>query len=132
MGLSEIHMILLGSLGPGPMYRLNPPLIGSAYWVLYCRTTVISNGEYTKNQAYWILTIFVHLNYKTFLETTGLTLISPGYVYDAISIFFTDVVETSSYTPLEKTTTTITAHHPIVLTGSLVTTHVTKWLGFPV
>ena len=28
-GPSEIHGALLGSLGPGPMYRLNPPLIGS-------------------------------------------------------------------------------------------------------
>ena len=28
VGPSEIHRPLLGSLGPGPMYRLNPPLIG--------------------------------------------------------------------------------------------------------
>jgi len=27
-GPSEIHRVLLGSPGLGPMYRLNPPLIG--------------------------------------------------------------------------------------------------------
>jgi hypothetical protein len=28
MAKAEIHGPLLGSPGPGPMYRLNPPLIG--------------------------------------------------------------------------------------------------------
>jgi len=30
VGTSEIHRPLLGTLGPGPMYRLNPTLIGPA------------------------------------------------------------------------------------------------------
>jgi hypothetical protein len=30
-GPSEIHGLLLGSPGPGPMYRLNPTLIGPVY-----------------------------------------------------------------------------------------------------
>jgi len=31
MGLFRDSHALLGSLGPGPMYRLNPPLIGPAH-----------------------------------------------------------------------------------------------------
>ena len=31
MGPSEIHRPLIGSPGPGPMYRLIPPLIGRAW-----------------------------------------------------------------------------------------------------
>ena len=54
---SEIHMPFLGSPGPGPLHRLNPPLIGNAY----------SRGLYQETRTncipYWHWIRYVHICY---------------------------------------------------------------------
>jgi len=42
-GPSEIHRPLLGSPGPGPMYRLNPPLIGLHNGDKLCKNNTAGN-----------------------------------------------------------------------------------------
>ena len=44
-GLSEFHKPLLFSSGPGPLYRMNPPLIGPVWWP-YCHVQCDKHDEH--------------------------------------------------------------------------------------
>lgn len=78
-----------------------------------------------------MLTILIHLDFQTFFETTSLTLVSPGNIYNALTILFTNVIKVSPNASLEETTTAITTQDAIMFPGSLVAAHATQRFGFP-
>ena len=58
-----------------------------------------------------VLTISVHFDLETFLESACLTLVSPCHVHDAVSALFTHVSQIATNRALEETTTSVTTVH---------------------
>lgn len=83
------------------------------------------------SQQFIMLTILIHLDFQTFFETTSLTLVSPGNIYNALTILFTNIIQVSPNASLEETTTAITTQDAIMFTGSLVAAYATQRFGFP-
>lgn len=72
------------------------------------------------------LTVAVHLYFQTLFEPTGLALIPSVQINCALSIFLADIVEVSSDTPLEKSSTSITTGYPIMFPRGFVATDSTE------
>lgn len=69
------------------------------------------------------LTVSVHSNFETFLQSAGLTLVTPRDVNGAGIAFFALISQVSSNASLEKASATITCQHAVMLSRSSVSTN---------
>ena len=74
------------------------------------------------------LTKTVHFNIETFLESASLTLVSPFFIHDAVSISFTWIYHVSPHASHEKSTATIAGIHSIMPTRRNILANFTKYL----
>lgn len=75
-------------------------------------------------------TIFVHVDFETFLKPTSLTLITSGHVDDASSSFFALIFQVSTNRPFKKSSTTVATRNTVMFARSFITANSTQNFAF--